>query len=100
MIDVEIALAELAGLDRQREPLAAALETARLSNELAQGRYRQGLVSILAVLETQRSLDVAQQNVILTDQAIANARIDLFLSLGGDWTGEQPASGPADTSSS
>lgn len=102
MIDVELALAELAGLYEQKARLDAALATARLSDEIAQGRYRQGLISILAVLETQRSLNAAEQNIILTDQAIANARVDLFLSLGGDWggdwTGETPAPEPAENS--
>lgn len=85
VVDVELALADLSGLGRQRLQIEAALETARLSNDLAQGRYEQGLTSILSVLETQRSLNASEQNLILTDQAIANARIDLFLSLGGDW---------------
>ncbi|GGD11347.1 hypothetical protein GCM10011342_20180 [Aquisalinus flavus] len=98
VVDVEIALAELAGLQEQKVRLEAALETAKLSNELAQGRYRQGLISILAVLETQRSLNAAEQNIILTDQATANARIDLFLSLGGDWTGAVSASEPVNNS--
>ena len=88
VIDVEIALSDLAGLERQREQLVAALETAALSDELAQGRYRQGLTSILSVLETQRSLNSAQQNLILTEQSLANAQIDLFFSLGGDWSGQ------------
>lgn len=91
-IDVEIALSDLNGLKRQRELLQNAFDTAQLSNELAQGRYRQGLASILSVLETQRSLDVAEQNLILVDQAIANAHIDLFLSLGGDWTAQDESS--------
>lgn len=100
VVDVEFALAELAGLHEQKVRLEAALETAKVSNELAQGRYRQGLISILAVLETQRSLNAAEQNIILTDQAIANARIDLFLSLGGDWTSEMSAPEPTENSSS
>lgn len=91
VVDVEIALAELSGLQEQMDLLEEALATAKLSNELAQARYGMGLISILAVLETQRSLNAAEQNIILTDQAIANARIDLFLSLGGDWTGETSA---------
>lgn len=98
VVDVEIALAELAGLHQQKQLLDAALETARLSNEIAKGRYGQGLISILAVLETQRSLNAVEQNVILTDQAIANARIDLYLSLGGDWAGSIPAAEPAKNS--
>ncbi|MEM9939416.1 MAG: efflux transporter outer membrane subunit [Pseudomonadota bacterium] len=98
VIDVELALADLAGLEEQRIQLEAALETAALSNELAQGRYRQGLNSILSVLETQRSLNAAEQNLLLIDQSLANARIDLFLSLGGNWSGEDAVSGVAETS--
>ena len=98
VMDVESALAELAGLQKQKEAVDAALSTAILSNDLAQGRYRQGLASILATLETQRSLNAAEQNVILTEQAIANAQIDLYLSLGGDWTGPTPPPQPVDNS--
>lgn len=90
VMDVELALAELAGLQEQKRRLQAALETAQRSNVLAQGRYRQGLISILAVLETQRSLNAAEQNLILTDQAIANAGIDLYFSLGGDGSSPGP----------
>ncbi|MEL6727771.1 MAG: efflux transporter outer membrane subunit [Pseudomonadota bacterium] len=89
VIDVELALSDLTGLETQRDQLNEALKTARLSNELAQGRYQQGLTSLLSVLETQRSLNAAEQNLILTEQAILNARIDLFLSLGGDWSGRR-----------
>lgn len=92
MIDVETALADLSGLERQRDQLLTALETAEVSNELAQGRYREGLNSILSVLETQRSLNSARQNLLLTEQALVNARIDLFLSLGGDWTQTETSS--------
>ncbi|MEO1035915.1 MAG: efflux transporter outer membrane subunit [Pseudomonadota bacterium] len=85
VIDVEIALANLAGLDEQRERLIAAVTSARISDDIAQSRYRQGLTSILAVLETQRGLNTAQQNLILIEQALLNAQIDLFLGLGGVW---------------
>lgn len=98
MMDVEHALVELKGLDAQRLLLASSVQTAELSNQLTQARYRQGLTSILSVLETQRSLDAAQQNVILTEQAIADARINLFLSLGGDWTAADNAMAPSNTS--
>ncbi|MBU2607325.1 MAG: efflux transporter outer membrane subunit [Alphaproteobacteria bacterium] len=96
VVDVEIALENLNGLTGQKAQLEAAVASARLSNEIVQNRYRQGLVSILAVLETQRSLNAAEQNLILTEQALANAQVDLFVSLGGDWTGVAAPS--ADTS--
>jgi NodT family efflux transporter outer membrane factor (OMF) lipoprotein len=85
LIDVETALAQLAGLGEQRDRLVDAVASAKTSNDIAQTRYRQGLASILAVLETQRSLNNAERNLILTEQALLNAQIDLFLSLGGDW---------------
>ncbi len=87
VIDVETALAQLAGLEEQRERLTDAVTSARVSNDIAQTRYRQGLASILALLETQRSLNNARQNLILTEQALLNAQIDLYLSLGGNWPG-------------
>ena len=101
LVDVEIALKNLSGLTEQKARLEAAIASARLSNTLVQDRYRQGLVSILAVLETQRSLNAAEQNLISTEQALANAEVDLFLSLGGDWTGvaapSAETSAPANT---
>ncbi len=85
VIDVETTLAQLVGLSEQRDRLVNAVASAKTSNDIAQSRYRQGLASILAVLETQRSLNNAQRNLILSEQALLNAQIDLFLSLGGDW---------------
>lgn len=85
VIDVETTLAQLAGIGQQRDRLVNAVASAKTSNDIAQMRYRQGLASILAVLETQRSLNNAQRNLILTEQALLNAQIDLFLSLGGEW---------------
>lgn len=86
--DVEVTLAEIKGLQAQLVRLKTAGDTAKLANELVQGRYNQGLSSILTVLETQRSYNATQQNILLTEQAIANARVDLFYSLGGNWAGQ------------
>lgn len=86
VIDVETALVSLEGLTRQLDRSRAAVLTARQSNDLVEFRYRQGLSSLLSVLETQRSLNTARQSLILTEQSLANAQIDLFVSLGGDWT--------------
>ena len=86
VIDVETALVSIDGLAQQVERAKAAVITAQKSNDLAQFRYRQGLSSLLAVLETQRSLNSARQSLILSEQSLANAQVDLFLSLGGDWT--------------
>ena len=83
--DVEIALPARDARLTQQTLAQAAVQTATQSNRVVSTRYRQGLSSLLAVLETQRSLNSAQLNLILTEQALRNASIDLYLSLGGDW---------------
>ncbi|MGF1453821.1 MAG: efflux transporter outer membrane subunit [Alphaproteobacteria bacterium] len=83
--EVETALAEQAGFAEQLRRLESAVTSAQTSNEIAQRRFREGLNTILSVLETQRSLNNTRQSVLLTEQALLNARIDLFLSLGGAW---------------
>ena len=85
VIDVEQAIVNVAGqmdqLKRQRD----AVSSAQLSDQIAQNRYRQGLNSLLSLLETQRSLNTARERLILIEQAELNANIDLRLSLGGAW---------------
>ncbi|MEO1596470.1 MAG: efflux transporter outer membrane subunit [Pseudomonadota bacterium] len=83
--DVEVALTERDARQTQQRLAQAAVQTAEQSNRVVSTRYRQGLSSLLAVLETQRGLNSARLNLILTEQALRNASIDLYLSLGGDW---------------
>lgn len=85
LADVETALVQQSGLIAELEQLDAALRSAQISNQIAQDRYRQGLIPLLSVLETQRSLNAARLNIILTEQALILARIDLHQSLGGLW---------------
>jgi len=85
LIDIEAALAELSALKSQRDLQIQAVETAKTSNTLAQSRYRQGLTSILSVLETQRSLNNAELNLILIEQGLLSAHVELALSQGGNW---------------
>ena len=40
---------------------------------------------MLKVLETERRLRLAEQAIITATADVWNARIDLFLALGGDW---------------
>lgn len=68
-------------LGRRSESLAAA----ELSDRLATDRYAVGQVTLLTLLETRRALDAARQERILAEQSALNARIDLYLALGGDW---------------
>jgi multidrug efflux system outer membrane protein len=61
------------------------VEEARAADRLAKERYQRGVGSLLTVLETERRLRLAEQAIITATVDVWNARIDLFLALGGDW---------------
>jgi multidrug efflux system outer membrane protein len=63
---------------------------ARAADRIAKERYQRGVESLLTVLETERRLRLAEQATITSTADVWNARIDLFLALGGDW-GTDPA---------
>ncbi len=63
---------------------------ARAADRLAKERYQRGVESLLTVLETERRLRLAEQAIITNTSSVWNTRVDLFLSLGGDW-GTDPA---------
>ena len=64
---------------------------ARAADSLAKQRYQRGVENLLTVLETERRLRLAEQAIISSTAEVWNARIDLFLSLGGDWGTAVPA---------
>jgi multidrug efflux system outer membrane protein len=58
---------------------------ARAAHRLSQDRYQRGVGPMLTLLETERRLRRAEEALITTKAALWNARIDLYLALGGDW---------------
>ena len=73
LIDVEQAVAQLVGINEQLKRLDDNVASAELSDTITQNRYRRGLGTLLSVLESQRTLNAARQNLILTEQAYLNA---------------------------
>jgi len=69
----------------QKERLAEALKGEKLANQ----RYSQGLEILLVVLDTERRRRTAEDQYIQTKAQLYNARINLFLALGGDWKIDQ-----------
>jgi multidrug efflux system outer membrane protein len=63
---------------------------ARAADRLAKQRYQRGVETLLTVLETERRLRLAEQAIITNTANVWNARIDLFLALGGDWGTDLP----------
>jgi multidrug efflux system outer membrane protein len=71
---------------------------ARAADRIAKERYQRGVESLLTVLETERRLRLAEQANITSTSDVWNARIDLFLAIGGDWdtdrNGDDPTTEP------
>ncbi len=63
---------------------------ARAADSLAKQRYQRGVETLLTVLETERRLRLAEQAIVISTISVWNARIDLFLALGGDWGTDPP----------
>ena len=74
-------------LANQRQQVAAARE----SLELADIRYRKGLVSYIDVIDAQRIVLDAELGVVQTERARLTAMVDLFKAVGGGWEEEHLA---------
>ncbi len=85
MREVEDALVRHEQLSDRVASLQIRLTEAGRAEQLAMDRYSQGVDSILTVLETERRRIVAENELVLTRGDLYNARIDLYLALGGDW---------------
>jgi NodT family efflux transporter outer membrane factor (OMF) lipoprotein len=84
--DVETALAASSRL-AQREALQVQVETrAREALRLAEVRYREGADDLLSVLDAQRTLFDAQDQLALTRLDRLEASVALFRALGGGWS--------------
>ena len=84
--DVEDALSALAG-DRERlGSLQAAAEAAGNAELLARQRYASGLIDFRTVLDTQRTLLSAQNDLEITRASLVADHVRLYKALGGGWT--------------
>jgi outer membrane protein, multidrug efflux system len=87
--EVEDALAALRYLDGQHGSIDVAVASAQRAEQLAQARYRAGLVTVLEVVDAQRTRLLAerQRAAVLNQQLLAS--VALVKALGGGW---QPTS--------
>jgi NodT family efflux transporter outer membrane factor (OMF) lipoprotein len=69
-------------LRHQRGQLAAA----QAAMQLAQVRYRKGMVNYLDVLDAQRVVLTAETQLVITERARLTEMVSLFKALGGGWT--------------
>jgi NodT family efflux transporter outer membrane factor (OMF) lipoprotein len=80
--DVQTALHTLAGVDAQILAHTQELEQARRALALAEVRYRAGAESLLALLETQRTLYAAQDQAVQLQNDRLQGHVALYKALG------------------
>ncbi len=97
MREVEDALVTHRMQAESLEYVKVRFDEAKRAETLAGERYGRGVENILTVLETERRRRLAENELVLTKSALYNARIDLFLALGGDW-GEMAEKGDIEDS--
>lgn len=85
LVDVENALAALARLENARSDQEGALEQSERAYEGARLRYERGYGDFLAVLEAQRSLYPARDQLAQYRLARLQAVVALCKALGGGW---------------
>jgi outer membrane protein, multidrug efflux system len=83
--DVEDALAAVEQEDRREEYDKLVASTAQRAFEIAQAQLYSGTIDILTVLNTQRILFQAKDELAQARLAHAQAVVSLFKALGGGW---------------
>ncbi|MGZ8301207.1 MAG: efflux transporter outer membrane subunit [Telluria sp.] len=88
LTDVEDALVALRGDRESLLSLQRAAEAAGNAALLARLRYDSGLIDFQAVLDTQRTLLNAQENVAISRASLSTDHVRLYKALGGGWRPE------------
>lgn len=87
--EVETALLRESRLSLRIAELENSVAAIGQSEKVASDRYSRGVGELLNLLEIRTRQAAARQDLITARQAKWNARIDLFLALGGDWVQAQ-----------
>ncbi len=88
MREVETNLKGEYELGRELDNDQASVVALKSARDIVEERYLRGIESLRDYLAAERDYYLAQQNLLVTQQARWNARIALYLALGGDWLNE------------
>jgi outer membrane protein, multidrug efflux system len=69
----------------RRESLARSVQADQQALALSQQLYNSGLADFLRVLDSERSLYTAQDELVQSDQTISLSLVQLYKALGGGW---------------
>lgn len=85
LAEVENALAAYERTREQRVAVADAVAASALSLDLATTLYKDGAVDFQNVLDAQRTLLVQEEQLAITNGAVVQSLVRLYLALGGGW---------------
>lgn len=83
--DVDVALGAVASLEARERASQVQADQAREANRIAEVRYRAGVEDFLSVLDAQRSLNSAEDQLAQARLARLQASVTMFRVLGGGW---------------
>jgi len=83
--EVSTAMSDFSEEEKRRQNLIEAGRASARAAELARQRYQAGLTSFLDVLDAERTLLQAQDQLALSNMAVATDLISIYTALGGGW---------------
>jgi NodT family efflux transporter outer membrane factor (OMF) lipoprotein len=93
--EVDNALTAYQNEQRRSERLQQAVEQNRRALGLARDRYADGLIDFLQVLDAQRSLLAAEQQLTDSTTTVSTDLVQIYKALGGGWQTDLPEAPPA-----
>ncbi len=92
--EVEDALSAYSRERARRESLRLAVAANQQALELAADRYTGGLESFLSVLDAQRTVYAAEDELVRSERDLAVSLVAVYKSLGGGWSAESRVANP------
>jgi outer membrane protein, multidrug efflux system len=89
--DVEGSLARFTAARERRNLLLKSVEESQKAMAIARTQYENGLVDLLPVLDAQRSVFTAQEQLTASDTEVLTSLVSLYKALSGGWDGDLAA---------
>jgi NodT family efflux transporter outer membrane factor (OMF) lipoprotein len=96
LAEVENALASFERTREERFAVADAVSASALALDLATTLYKDGAVDFQNVLDAQRTLLTQEERLAITDGAVVQSLVRLYLALGGGWDPDAELNGEMD----
>jgi NodT family efflux transporter outer membrane factor (OMF) lipoprotein len=86
--DVETGLSQVSNYGSEQNALARDVKDSGEAFRISQLQYREGIVDLLTVLQTEQTLFTAEQSAAQAELSHAQAIVGLYKAMGGGWNEE------------